>query len=442
VVALKSKPQLKRPRGTRDFMPWDMIKRRHVIETIRSVFECYGYDEVETPAFEFLEVLTAKCGSDVKEQIYAFKDKAGRDLGLRFDLTVPLARIVASNPNLPKPFKRYCISRVWRYEEPQSGRFREFWQADVDIVGSSKMDADAEVIAVAITCLKKLGMKGFKVRLNNRKILESIAKCVGVEKGKELDVFRAIDKLDKIGVEGVKGELAKLGLANSQIDQITSYISSSGGIEEIRNAVSNVLDGQGEEGLRELAEIVSNLEVYGYSNFVTVDLSLARGLDYYTGPIFEISAETTVNVGSVAGGGRYDNLIELLGGPPTPATGVSLGVDRIVEVLDEASMLPSRSTLTQVFVACVNPKVKPEALKLAESLRLKGFKVEVDLMERKLERQLKYADAKGIPYVVVLGPKELEEGVCRVRDMASRVEREVRLEELPELLKLIGTSKP
>jgi len=429
------KSGLRRPRGTRDFLPWDMIKRRFVVETIRSVFELYGYDEIETPAFELLDVLTAKCGPEVKEQIYAFKDKAGRDLGLRFDLTVPLARVVASHPDLPKPFKRYCISRVWRYEEPQSGRFREFWQADADIVGSAKMDADAEVIAVAISCLKRLGMRNFKVRLNNRKVLESIVASADVEREMWLSVFRAIDKLDKVGQEGVKRELKRLGLTDDQISTIMMQISKYGSLDAVEREVSHVLTERGKEGFDELAEIISNLELYNCSEYVVVDLSLARGLDYYTGPIFEVSAETNVNVGSVAGGGRYDNLIELLGGPPTPATGISLGIDRLVEVLSEANMLPMARTLTQAFVAYTNPSLKKEATAVAEKLRSEGIRVEVDVMGRKLDRQLKYADAKGIPYVVILGPQEVEKGVYRVKDMGARKERLVNLQELVELLK-------
>ncbi|MCC6043221.1 MAG: histidine--tRNA ligase [Candidatus Verstraetearchaeota archaeon] len=429
------KSSLRRPRGTRDFLPWDMIKRRFVVETVRSVFELYGYDEIETPAFELLDVLTAKCGPDVKEQIYAFKDKAGRDLGLRFDLTVPLARVVASHPDLPKPFKRYCISRVWRYEEPQSGRFREFWQADADIVGSAKMDADAEVVALAISCLKRLGMKNFRVRLNNRKILESIAASADVDKELWLGVFRAIDKLDKVGQEGVRRELEKLGLSGDQISTIMMQISKCGDVDAVEREVSHALNDRGKEGFNELAEIISNLELYNCSEYVVVDLSLARGLDYYTGPIFEISAETNVNVGSVAGGGRYDNLIELLGGPPTPATGISLGIDRLVEVLGEANMLPTARTLTQVFIAYTSPSLKKEVIAVAEKLRDRGIRVEVDVMGRKLDRQLKYADAKGIPYVVILGPQEVERGVYRVRDMSAREERLVDLQELLELLK-------
>jgi histidyl-tRNA synthetase len=412
-----------------------MIKRRFVVETVRSVFELYGYDEIETPAFELLDVLTAKCGPDVKEQIYAFKDKAGRDLGLRFDLTVPLARVVASHPDLPKPFKRYCISRVWRYEEPQSGRFREFWQADADIVGSAKMDADAEVVALAISCLKRLGMKNFRVRLNNRKILESIAASADVDKELWLGVFRAIDKLDKVGQEGVRRELEKLGLSGDQISTIMMQISKCGDVDAVEREVSHALNDRGKEGFNELAEIISNLELYNCSEYVVVDLSLARGLDYYTGPIFEISAETNVNVGSVAGGGRYDNLIELLGGPPTPATGISLGIDRLVEVLGEANMLPTARTLTQVFIAYTSPSLKKEVIAVAEKLRDRGIRVEVDVMGRKLDRQLKYADAKGIPYVVILGPQEVERGVYRVRDMSAREERLVDLQELLELLK-------
>lgn len=434
------KASLKRPRGTRDLFPWDMIKRRHVIETVRSVFELYGYDELETPAFEFLEVLTAKCGPDVKEQIYAFKDKAGRELGLRFDLTVPLARVVASHPDLPKPFKRYCISRVWRYEEPQSGRFREFWQADADVVGSAKMDADAEVIAVAISCLKRLGMKNFKVRLNNRKILESMATYAGVASSISLNVFRAIDKMDKIGLEGVKQELKKLGLADDQVSAIIELISIRGSIDAVEKEISHTLTDKGREGINELAEIVRNLELYGCSEYVVVDLSLARGLDYYTGPIFEVSAETTMSVGSVAGGGRYDNLIELLGGPPTPATGISLGIDRLVEVLDEAGMLPGFKTSTQVFIAYTSPLAKKETLIVAERLRSEGIRVEVDLMGRKLDRQLKYADVKGVPYVVVLGPQEVKSGVYRLKDMKSREERVVNLQKLIETLKQTSNS--
>jgi len=429
------KSSLRRPRGTRDFLPWDMIKRRFVVEIVRSIFELYGYDEIETPAFELLDVLTAKCGPEMREQIYAFKDKAGRDLGLRFDLTVPLARVVASHPDLPKPFKRYCISRVWRYEEPQSGRFREFWQADADIVGSAKMDADAEVIAVAISCLKRLGMKNFRVRLNNRKILESIAASANVERELWLGVFRAIDKLDKMGQEGVRRELEKLGLNGDQIVTIMMQISRCGNLDAVEREVSHVLTDRGREGFNELAEIIGNLELYNCSEYVVVDLSLARGLDYYTGPIFEISAETDVNVGSVAGGGRYDNLIELLGGPPTPATGISLGIDRLVEVLSEANMLPTARTLTQIFVAYTNPSLKKEAIAAAEKLRSEGIRVEVDVMGRKLDRQLKYADAKGIPYVVILGPQEVEKGVYRVKDMSAREERLMDLRELMELLK-------
>jgi len=412
-----------------------MIKRRLVIETIRSVFELYGYDEIETPAFEFLDVLTAKCGPEVKEQIYAFKDKAGRDLGLRFDLTVPLARVMASHPDLPKPFKRYCISRVWRYEEPQSGRFREFWQADADIVGSAKMDADAEVIAVAISCLKRLGMKNFRVRLNNRKILESIAASADVKKESWLDVFRAVDKLDNIGQEGVMQELEKLGLSYDQISTIMAQISRRGDLDAVERDVSHALTDRGREGFNELAEIISNLELYNCSEYVVVDLSLARGLDYYTGPIFEVSAETDVNVGSVAGGGRYDNLIELLGGPPTPATGISLGVDRLVEVLNEADMLPKARTLTQAFIAYTNPSLKKEAVAVAERLRGEGIRVEVDVMGRKLDRQLRYADAKGIPYVVILGPQEVEKGVYRIKDMSAHEEHLMNLQELVEHLK-------
>ncbi|MEM1872864.1 MAG: His/Gly/Thr/Pro-type tRNA ligase C-terminal domain-containing protein, partial [Candidatus Nezhaarchaeales archaeon] len=220
-----------------------------------------------------------------------------------------------------------------------------------------------------------------------------------------------------------------------QTSTIMDQASKQGSVDLIEKELDGMLTERGREGLNELIEIVRNLEFYDYSQYVVVDLSLARGLDYYTGPIFEISAETTINVGSVAGGGRYDNLIELLGGPPTPATGISLGIDRLVEVLSEANMLPAARTLTQVFVTYTNPSVKKETIIIAEKLRSEGIRVEVDVMGRKLERQLKYADAKGIPYVIIVGPQEVRNSVYRLRDMKSREERLLSLQEVIELLK-------
>ncbi|MEM1537230.1 MAG: histidine--tRNA ligase [Candidatus Nezhaarchaeales archaeon] len=431
---------IQRAKGTRDFLPVDMIKRRYVIETIRKVFESYGYDEMETPAFERWEVLTAKCGDEVKNQIFSFKDKAGRLLGLRFDLTIGLARVVASNPSLIKPFKRYCISRVWRYEEPQSGRFREFWQADVDVVGVKSMEADAEVIAVAASCLDALNLSGYVIKVNNRKILEGLALALKVPIDKMLDTFRAIDKMGKIGVEGVRLELEKLGLSGQTIEQLLKNVSVKGSALEVLEELKRTLADQsrGLEGIEEVEEIIDKEEDYGFADRIVVDVSLARGLDYYTGPIFEIEV-TNARIGSVSGGGRYDELVKLLGGPPTPATGISLGIDRLVEVLEAQGKISSPGTATKVFIAITNPSLSANAIALAKELRRQGIPTEIDLMSRRLERQLKYADSKGIPYVVVLGPREVEAKVCKLRDMVKREEKECRIEELPHILKNAGT---
>lgn len=419
----------RRARGTRDLWPEEAIKYGYVIDVVRKVFEAYGFDESQTPALELLSVLTAKCGSDVEKQIFKIE---GGELGLRFDLTVGMARMVASNPTLPKPFKRYFIAKAWRYEEPQSGRFREFWQADVDIVGVASPQADAEVLAVAVDCLRKLGLERFTIKINNRKVLDALARRCEVPSSKTLEAFRAIDKLDKVGVEGVREELRSKGLGG-QADKLLEATSLKGPIAEALPRAEEVVkgDGEGLKGVKELGEIARLAKLYGYLDQLTLDLSLARGLDYYTGPIFELVVEGEEGrLGSVAGGGRYDGLIELLGGPPTPATGISLGIDRLLEVLKHTGRLPSLRTKTRVFVASASEDVREEALKLAMKLRAEGVACETDLMSRKLDRQLKYVDVKGIPYAVIIGRRELSEGRFRLRCMAKREERVVTWEEL------------
>jgi len=421
----------RRPRGTKDLLPEEAVKYGYVADVVRRVFESFGFDEAQTPALELWSVLTAKCGEEVERQIFKIE---GGELGLRFDLTVGMARMVASNPTLPKPFKRYFISKAWRYEEPQSGRLREFWQADADIVGVASVEADAEVLAVAVECLRRLGLQDFEVRINNRKVLDALARLSGVPASKSLEAFRAIDKLDKVGVEGVRKELRLRGLED-QADKLLEYISLKGPVNSALGEVREALKGDevGLQGLNEIEEIAELAELYGYLDELVLDLSLARGLDYYTGPIFELVVKGEEGkLGSVAGGGRYDNLIELLGGPPTPATGVSLGLDRLVEVLRRAGKLPSIKTKTQVFVASASDDVRGEALKVALKLRAEGVPCEVDLMSRRLDRQLKYADSKGVPYALIIGRRELEEGVYRLRDMAKREERLLNWDRLLE----------
>lgn len=406
-----------RPRGMRDFMPEEMSTRRKVIETIRGVFEAFGFGELDSPALELWEVLAAKCGDEIKEQIYRFQDRAGRWLGLRFDLTVPLARIVASNPSLPMPFKRYCINKVWRYEEPQSGRLREFLQADADIVGSSKPDADAEVLATGVMCLERLGLREFDVKLSNRKVLEGLMSRAGVGKERFLEACRILDKIDKIGRDGVVEEFYSKGFHNGVPEKVLELVDVS--LDEAKEILRQ--EQNAAEGINEIEEIVKLSEWYGFADKVDVDFSLARGLDYYTGPVFEFKVKT-YGAGSIAGGGRYDGLIEKIGGRALPATGISLGVERVVEVLS-SSRPKEKYRSADLFIAVANNEVKAEAIRLASMLRNKDVRVEIDLMERKLSRQLEYADSKNIPFVIIVGRKEVEEGKIRLRDMERREER-------------------
>jgi len=421
------------PRGTRDFLPEEMIRREAVINTVKKVFETYGFSPFETPAFENFELLAAKGsgGDAIKDQIYYFKDKSDRELGLRFDLTVPMARVVANNPQLPKPFKRYCIARAWRYEEIRKDRFREFWQCDVDTVGSSSMESDTEILAVAVDSLEALGFKKFCVKLNNRKILSALIDFVNAPEKKKYDVFRAIDKLDKFGEETVKDELKAAGLKPKQIRELFKFITIEGSPGEVIKKGEKILQSSiGSQGLEELKKIVELSKSYGFTDKIVIDFNLARGLDYYTGPIFEVVDMSGKNIGSLAGGGRYDDLIELFGGRPTPATGISLGIERIVEVMKQEKMVKLPKTNVKVFVANVNEEVKKDTIKIAQELRKNGISCQVDLMSRKISKQFEFADNLGVAFVLTVGPKEVKKNKFKLKDMKTGKEQELSLEEI------------
>jgi histidyl-tRNA synthetase len=421
-----------RPRGTRDFLPPEMRVRRFIMETARRVFEDHGFEEMDTPALEFWDVLSAKGGEEVERQIYKFQDKAERWLGLRFDLTVPLARVVANTPDLTKPFKRYTISKVWRYEEPQSGRFREFVQADLDIVGSPKVEADMECVSTAVAALRALGLEGFEVRMNNRKLLEGMVESLGM-KG-ETGIFRVLDKLDKIGEEAVGEELSRQGLETGIVGKILGFTRLRG--EDAMEYASSEFGSSGltVEGITELRRLQELAEPYGLGGVLSVDFSLVRGLDYYTGPVFEIKAGKG-EIGSVAGGGRYDRLVERFGGAPTPATGISLGVERLYETLFgriSAGLSPSNCL---AYVANVNESVGKEAVRLSRELIARGIPAEADIMGRKLGRQLEYADSRGIPFAIIVGPEEIGSGKFKLKDMRKKSESLLGIDEIVAAVK-------
>jgi histidyl-tRNA synthetase len=421
------------PKGTRDFLPQEMALRQRVFDTARKVFESFGFEPLETPAFESWELLSKKGvgGEDVRKEIYYFRDKADRELGLRFDLTAPLGRVIASNPQVPKPFKRYQIGPVWRYDNPQAGRFREFWQADADIVGSERMDCEAECLAAAAKILESLGFRDFAIRLNNRKILNGIIEFLQIPKDKGPDVFRSLDKLEKIGHSEVMKDLSKAGVKEQKAKELLEMI-------KVRGSPSSVLERErkrlesfsvAKQGMEELSQIVEKCRSYGLERKIIIDFSLVRGLDYYTGPIFEISVRTKREIGSISGGGRYDNLVETYGGKWTPAVGISLGIERICEIMVSEGLFKPEAK-TKAFLAAADENVRSKAIEVAEALRSAGINTQIDLMGRSLNRQLEYVNKAGIPYVVFVGEKELKAGRFTLKDMKKGKQEELPLEKI------------
>ncbi len=421
------------PRGMRDYGPKEMVKQNYVFNKIKEVFMRYGFDELDTPAVESYELLAAKGGGgeEIKKEIYYFKDQSGRELGLRFEFTTSAARYVTNKPNLLLPFKKYQIGKVWRYDRPQKGRYREFYQCDADIIGSSEPEADAEIISMTVDALKETGFSDFYVKINSRNLLEGLLVQEGVQKEKCEDFMRSVDKLDKLGEPGVVEELVQKGFEEPVVQKALSAIKYKGdlkqGLENIK--AENEL---AKKGLEELKKLSRALEEYSPDAELVLDLSLARGLGYYTGIVFEVWSREFNS--SLAGGGRWDNLIEILGGKPTPATGIAIGVERLIMLMEEKGLLENiPKTVCKVFVAPVNDDTRKRAFEILKMLRENGIPSETDLMGRKLRKQLEYASGRGIQYVVIVGQKDLEEGKVTVRNMLTGEEKKVRTEEVTSM---------
>ena len=420
------------PRGTRDFGPEAMAKRNWVLNKIREVYERFGYRPLETPAFESMEVLGAKSsgGESVVKEVFQFKDRGDRLMGLRFDLTVPMARFVANNPQIPKPFKRYQIGRVWRYEEPQAGRFREFWQADVDVIGSSEPESNADPLAAVISALKELGFKDFVVKVNSRELMEELANWCGIERKRAVELFRIVDKIEKQGEKAVIEELKEKGF--QEAEKFLGLLQQEGSPEEILEKVKDKV--KRKEAISNLKEFFEVAKDFGIYNYLTLDLSLARGLDYYTDIVYEIKVKGMEKYGSVAGGGRYDNLIGLYGKESLPAVGISIGVERVIEILEEKKMFPELNSI-KVLVIPIGEGARRYAFKLAQKLRASKINTDVDLMRRGPSKLLNYASSLKIPYCVIIGEKEIKEGKVTLRDMKSG---EQKLVSEGELLKILS----
>ncbi|MFW9975811.1 MAG: histidine--tRNA ligase [Candidatus Thorarchaeota archaeon] len=428
--------EMRTVRGMRDLMGLEMRVKNYLMATAVAVFEQYGYEPLDSPVMELWETLSAKGGEEVEAETFKFTDKGEREVGLRFDLTVPLARIVATNPHLPKPFKRYAVGKAWRYDRPQAGRYREFEQADVDIIGADSAAADAEVVLIALEFLKRVLGSDYSISINNRKVLRGITEIAGVSDELAYDCFRAIDKLDKIGKDGVLQELSERGIGKKQSRFLIDAIELKGKGVKVLEKFRNILKDSriGIDGVDELTLMAEIFEESGVSDMVEFDMSLARGLDYYTGPVFEGRYLGKPEVGSILGGGRYDKLIEKFGGAATPATGISLGIGRMIDIVLARGIGKDLVKPLDVFVAPISRSMLRYAMSFQNKLVQAGLSCEVDLMERPLKKLLEEADVKNAKYTIIVGERDLENGEVSVRDMLSKKTKQVKLSALTEYL--------
>lgn len=410
------------PKGMRDFLPSEVIKREYVFDVVRDVFHLYGFEPLQTPVIELSETLMGKYGEEAENLIYSAKHGRSEkdELSLRYDLTVPLARVVAQYENeLTMPFKRYQIAPVFRGERPQRGRYREFYQCDADIVGVADMSADAEVLGVVVTALKRLGFPQFSVKVNHRRLLTAIGTYSGVPDDQLADLYRSVDKFDKIGADGVRDELVRRGIDAEAVSRMMELITSQqpgiANLDYMEEILGDLPDAA--ESINELRDLAAYLDDAGVSDeHYAFDFTMVRGLGYYTGPIFE-TVITEPNLGSITGGGRYDDLIGLFRKQSLPTTGTSLGIERIIDLMDELQLYPAHigGTVVQVLVAVFSDETRRAASKFAAELRAAGINTELFMESKNLGKQFKHADKKGIPLVAVLGPSEIENGVVNIK---------------------------
>lgn len=395
---------------------------------------------VEPTTIEDLKTLEAKSGPAIRREIYWFKDKAGRSLGLRFDLTVGLARMIANRYDLPEPIKFATIGGNWRYDEPQFGRYRYFTQWDIEIFGSASPLADAEVICVGADILRDVGLKDFVIRISNRKLTESYLRQLGIRSKKTLEQsLRIIDKIRKESRPQLQKEFKAIKIGERTIEDIFSYISLNGPAATVLNKLSDFIfrDESAKEGLEELKVLAEALAAFGRLESCVYDLSIVRGIGYYDGIVFEAFDKGGEDVGSIFGGGRYDRLCRIYGKRDLPATGVAGGIERLMISLERAGLFPKARQAAKVFIATVQEDLKAEAIQLAQKLRENGIATDIDLKGRTLGKQLEYTNSVQIPYLIVLGPQELQSRRVKVKVMATGTEMDVPLADLvPKLQSL------
>ncbi len=441
------------PKGTRDFSPVEMAKRNYIFNTIRSVYALYGFQQIETPAMETLQTLMGKYGEEGDKLLFKVLNSGDYlqkisdeelnerntlhlaskicEKGLRYDLTVPFARyVVMHRDELQLPFKRYQVQPVWRADRPQKGRYREFYQFDGDVVGSDSLLNEVELMQIIDTVFSRFNVN-VQIKINNRKILSGIAEVIG-EPDKIVDITVAIDKLDKIGIYAVNEELLRDGISKESVDKLQPIISLSGSNNEKLQVISEVLKDSeiGQKGIEEIRFILNTLETFGFKNEIQLDLTLARGLNYYTGAIFEVKA-LDVQIGSITGGGRYDNLTGIFGMPGISGVGISFGVDRIFDVLNALDAYPKEAVNgTQLLFINFGEKEAAYCMSIAAKAREAGIRTELYPDAVKMKKQMSYANAKEIPYVALAGENEIKEGKVTLKNMITGEQRLVTIDEL------------
>ena len=446
-----NKPSI--PKGTRDFSPAEMAKRNYIFDTIKDVYALYGYQQIETPSMETLQTLMGKYGEEGDKLLFKILnsgDFIGKvpaeefvsdnvlklaakicEKGLRYDLTVPFARyVVMHRDELQMPFKRYQIQPVWRADRPQKGRYREFYQCDADVVGSDSLLNEVELVQIIDTVFTKFGIN-VQIKLNNRKILAGIAEYVG-QPDKIVDITVAIDKLDKIGVEAVNAEMLANGICQDAVDKLQPILTMSGtNVEKLETIAQTIATSEiGVKGVEETRFILEKIAAVGLKNELQLDLTLARGLNYYTGAIFEVKAKD-VAIGSITGGGRYDNLTGIFGMPGLSGVGISFGADRIYDVLNTLDLYPQNATqATQVLFINFGEAESDYCLPIASQVRAGGISVELYPDCAKMKKQMAYANAKGIPFVVLAGESEINQGKVTLKNMLTGDQQLVSAEEL------------
>jgi histidyl-tRNA synthetase len=429
--------------GFRDYLPSLMIPRERLIDTVRQVYRSYGFSPIDTPALEYEEILAGKAGGETEKQMYRFKDSGDRAVAMRFDLTVPLARFVAQHVNeLGLPFKRYHIATVWRGERQQRGRYREFMQCDFDTIGTLSPVADIETALVIHDLMRAIGFEAFTIHVNNRMVLTGLLERLGLAE-RSADVLRALDKLHKIGPEQVAQEMATAaGATADQAREVLKLAEISGGNEQILKQLEPLVakNETGQAGVARLAELLAATRAAGVpEERLRLDVAIARGLDYYTGTVFETFLDALPSLGSVCSGGRYDNLAELYTTQKLPGIGASLGLDRLLAGMEELGMLLKAATPAEIFIPYFDAGRLADYLRLAARLRAAGFGVELYPEPKKLGQQLKYADRRGFRVALVAGENEFAAGTIQVKDLATTNSQTVPLE--PESAQLIDVLK-